>query len=124
VVIVHFLRVAAISEDVLVAALRPRKLAWLANGNEAGAENARDATSENESARLDAGDRGDLVLEKRFGESLYAFIERFGCAKQRRDVLEHDAGLRKIGNVANVALQIHQNFTSKSASLPVNSFVS
>src|SRR5207248_2809174 len=69
-VIMNFERVTAIFEDVLIAALRPRKLAWLTNGNEARAKNTRDATTENESARLDAGDRGDLVLEKRFGESL------------------------------------------------------
>ena len=54
--------------------------------------------------------------------ALHRRLERLGRPQQRRDVLENDAGLRKIGDVADVLAKVghgRQNLTSKSPSRPV-----
>src|ERR1700682_1676111 len=123
-VVVDLQGVGAIFEDVLVALLCPGELAGLADGNEAGAEALSDTTTEDEAARLDGRDGGDALAEEWLGQRGHRVVESLGVAEQRCDVAEQNPELGKVGHVADVGAQIHQNFTSKSPSLPVYSLVS
>src|SRR3954453_17203296 len=121
-IIVDLDLVFAVFELVLVRAFGPRQLPRFADGDEAGAEDPRDAAAEDEAARLDAGDGGHALVLERLGQHQHARVEASRIAQQRRDVLEHDAGLGEIGNVSDQRAEpvcAHQNFTSKSPSLPV-----
>src|ERR1043165_2278816 len=124
-VVVDLQHVAAVFELVLVAARGPRELAGLADGDEAGAEDARDAAAEDEAARLDGDDVRHALAAVRLRERVARGAERLGRAQEWRDVLEENAGLRKIGNVADVVAKLvrghGQNFTSKSPSFPLKS---
>ena len=59
-------------------------------------------------ARLDADDLGDPAaceLRERLRHRVRGLAERARVAEQRGDVLEHDAGLREVGDVADEALR-------------------
>src|SRR5258706_6105804 len=123
-VVVDLEGVGAVFEDVFVALLRPGELARLADGNEACAEALGDATAEDEAARFDGCHGRDALAQERLGQRAEGVVERFGVAEERRDVAKEDAGFWEVGNVADVVAQVHQNFTSKSPSRPLKSFVS
>ena len=100
-VAVHLERVGAVLELVAVRVGVPRQLARLAHRHEAGAERERDRRGEDEAARFDADDLGDRVPIERRASSSVAARNAVGVAEQRRDVAEHDARLREVGDVAD-----------------------
>jgi len=104
-VVMDLERVGTVFEDVFVAASCPRKLAGFADRHEAGAEDSRDAAAEDESARLDAGDERDTGAPIRFGELVDASLQSARRTEKRRDVLEHDPGLRKVRDLADKRLE-------------------
>src|ERR1051325_7520786 len=61
-IVMDLQRVGAVLQDVLVAAAGPGELARLADGDEAGAEEAGDAAAEDETARLEAGHGRDSLF--------------------------------------------------------------
>src|SRR5688572_1672377 len=123
-VVVDLQRATAVFEDVLVLARRVRQFARLADRNESRAEVLRDDAAEDEAAGLDGRDHGDAVVAERLGEHRAHTRKRLGRAQEWGDVFEEDSRLRKVGNVADEVVQLfdgHQNFTSKSGSLPEKS---
>ena len=70
-------------------------------GNEAGVEARGEGAAEDESARLDAHDRVDVLADEALGDPVEHDVEGPRAREQRGDVLEDDAGLRKVGHVAN-----------------------
>ena len=61
----------------------------------------RQGGAKDESPRLDTDQRVGLVGRDGLGEARGGFAKTTGIREQRRDVLEQDAGLRKVGYVAN-----------------------
>ena len=62
---------------------------------------------EDEAAALDPDDGVDALPFVRRGEQINRGLEPHRVAQQRRDVVEEDAGLWKIRNVANVLFEVH-----------------
>ena len=102
----HLDLVGAVFERIGHADRLVRQLALLAHRHEAGRELVRDGAAEDEAARLDAGDLGDLQA----GEGLHQFVhgtaEGAGIAEQSGDVAKLDSWLRIIGDRPDRLLQI------------------
>src|SRR5438093_12377628 len=93
--------IGAIFQDVFVAPLGPGQLSRLADGDESGAERAGHTTAEDESARLDRRHAGDALRAEGLRQPLDRFFERVRRAQERSDVLEYDARLGEIGDIAD-----------------------
>jgi hypothetical protein len=68
----------------------------------------RHGRSQNETAALDADDDVDALLVVGRGEHIDGHAEALAVPQQGRDVVEEDAGLRKVRNVSDVLFEIHE----------------
>src|SRR4029078_6110625 len=91
----------ALTEYLFIAPTRPRKFSRLANRNEARAEDSRHAAAEDESARFDSRNLRDSRAAVWLRELVNGALESARRTQKRCDVFEDDAGLWKIGNVAD-----------------------
>ena len=82
-----------------------RQLARAARRDEAAAELVRDRGADEEAARLSPDDDVRLALLGPVGEQVDRLPERLAIGEQRHDVLEDDALLRPVGNVADLRFQ-------------------
>ena len=99
-------QVGAVLELVLLALDLPRQLAGLADRHEPGRAAVRDRRREHEAARLDPEHLVDRARPRTARASASTVSgEGVGRREQRRDVLEDDARLRIVGDVAHVLLQ-------------------
>src|SRR5712664_4603010 len=95
----------AVLELVGVADRLPRQLAGLADGHEAGVELDRDRGAGDESARLDGGDQVGLRVVPLLRHEVDDLAKEVLAGEEWRDVAKDDAGLREVGDVADVLLQ-------------------
>src|SRR5919197_564197 len=84
-----------------------RQLAGPAGGDEPTADLARDRSAEDEAARLRAEHEVGVALLGPRSELLDRLPQRLRIGEQRHDVLEDDARLREVGDVANLLGEIH-----------------
>src|SRR5262249_36211801 len=82
------------------------QLAWLPHRGEPGADAIRHRRSKNEPTTLDADHELDVLVAERLGETVNRQSEPRRVLQQRRDVVEEDARLGKVGHAANAALQL------------------
>ena len=105
-VLVDFDRRLAVFEVVGLFDRFAGQFALFADGNEPRPELVGDRGAEEESARFHAG----YDVEIHAGERLRHFVHReaqaFAAVEDARDVAEEDAGFRKIGNAADVVLEL------------------
>src|SRR5262245_17646861 len=87
-----------------------RQLSRLADRHEAGAELVRQRCAENEPAAFDADDVVDWLVPIGRSECADHVGEPLRVPKQRGDVVEQDAGLRKVRNMANLRAQMIHRF--------------
>src|SRR5205085_10251876 len=85
-----------------------RQLSRLSARNGSSAKSVRNGRTENEPTALDADDRIDTLVAEWKREPLDGRSESLRIAQQRGDVVEEDARLGKVGNVANVLFEVHQ----------------
>ena len=105
-VAVHLERGRAVLEVVLDADHVGRQLAKLAHGHEANTELVRDRRAEDEAARLHADDDVDVALPHPLHEPVDGRLERLAVLEERRDVLEQDARLGEVGDVADARREV------------------
>src|SRR6202171_6257261 len=95
----------AVLELVGVTDRLPRQLSGLAEGDEAGVYLDSDRGAGDESAGLDGGDQVGLDLDPLLRHQIDDLAKELLAGEQWRDVAKDDAGLREVGNVADVLLQ-------------------
>ena len=97
----NFELVASILE--LIGNLRRlcRKFIGLSNGNKAGIQAIRERRAENKSARFDSDNNIDLAPVIVVAQLVYESAESIFVAKNSRDVVKQNSGLRIIGNFAD-----------------------
>ena len=100
-------RVLAVLEVVGLLDRLRRQLPRLADRNESSADALRHRGAEDEAAALDADHGVDALPGIRHRQQIDRRLEAGRIAQQRRDVVEEDAGLRKVRNVANVLFEVH-----------------
>src|SRR5690349_14861116 len=88
-------------QRVLDAVGLVRQLAQLADGREADLQPVRQRRAEDEAARLDRHHPVEPAPPQPRLHGVEHVLERAGVREDRRDVLEDDAGLGKVGNVAD-----------------------
>ncbi|MNC85312.1 hypothetical protein D3C83_09030 [compost metagenome] len=113
-VLVDLERVLAVLEVVRFLEGLRWQLAGLADRYEARADAMRDGPAEDEPAALDADDRVDPAVLVRRRQHVDGRPVALRIAQQRRDVVEEDAGLREVGNAANVLFEVHAVATVRS----------
>jgi hypothetical protein len=99
-------RIHAVLEDVLGGVRRPRQLAGLAHGDEAGADLVRHRPAEDEPACLGGRDDVDPPLARERRDLVDRLRERRRVQQQRGDVLEDDPGLWEVRDVADVVAEV------------------
>ena len=98
-------QVGAVLELVLLPLDLPGQLPGLPDGHEPGPEPVGDRRGEDQAARLDPEDLGHAPAVEVVAERVDHEAIGLGVAQQRRDVLEHDARTREVGDVADVLLE-------------------
>jgi hypothetical protein len=83
------------------------QLAGLSHRHKAGLEQISHNGAQNEAACLGADDGIHLLIRNGSGQLVHQLMESFGILEQGGHIAEDDAILRKIGNAANRAHQIH-----------------
>src|SRR5581483_6546737 len=119
---VHLEGIAAVLEVVGRAHRGRRQLARLAHGRKPGADAIRNGGAEDEAAALDADNELDALIAERQHQRVDRKAKSLAILEERRDVVEEDAGFRKIGNVANLRFQLVHvsiHLTLKPVSRPV-----
>ena len=96
----------AVLELVLDLDRLRRQLAELAHRHEAGAELVGQRRAEDEAARLHADHEVDLRAADLLGHAVDHLAERVRLLEERGDVVEADARLREVGDLADEAAQI------------------
>ncbi len=96
----HFDAVAAVFQRVFLAQHLTRQLARLAHRHEAHAQFQRHGGTEDEATRFDADHRVQLLVAPTVGHRGDGTAEVLAMGEQRHDVLEEDAGLGEVGDVA------------------------
>ena len=104
-VAVHLEAVGAVFEVVGDADRSCRQLAELAHRHEAGADAVGDRRAEDEAAALDADDEVDALAAYGVGQRVDRQLEALGVPQQRGDVVEQDARLGEVRDVANLRLE-------------------
>jgi hypothetical protein len=98
--------VRAVFEIVILFVNLERQLAFFANGHKTGFEAQRGGGGKDEAAGINADDgihgAGFVIAD----EEINAAGEKLGIGQDRRDVLELNAGLRKIRDVADGAFDV------------------
>ena len=94
--------VGAVLERVLDGQRLGRQLAQLADRHEARVQLVRHRRREDEPARLHAHDDVDLLVAVRLEHQVDRLLVGRGVLEQRRDVVEQDAGLREVGDLADL----------------------
>ena len=107
-------RVGAVFELVARRVALVRQLARLADERQTESERIRHRGADDEAARLDAEDHVDTsAIAAR--DPIDDLLECRPRREQRRDVLEDDAGLRKVADVADVRLQLVEGHVASSS---------
>ena len=83
-----------------------RQLAQLAHRHEARVELVRHRGAEDEAARLHADDDVDLLARVRLEHQVDRFLVGGRVLEQGGDVVEEDAGLREVGDLADLRAQL------------------
>ena len=112
-IVVDLERIRAVLEIVGLAHRPGRQLARLANRREPGVNPIGDRRPEDEPAALDADDEIDPLADERRGEAVDRRAEADRVLQQRRDVVEEDAGLGKIGDAADLALEMLHGLSNR-----------
>jgi hypothetical protein len=102
-------RVGAVLEQVLGAHRLVRQLARLAGEHEPGPELARERRPDQEPARLGADDHVDAERPCVLGQRGDGRVEPSRVGEDRRDVLEADARLREVGDLADQRAQVDRH---------------
>jgi hypothetical protein len=99
---VHLEAVGAVFELIARADLVSGKLADLPDRYKTRADPIRDNRSEDEAAALDADDETDALIAVRSREGINRKAEPRRVAQKGRNVVEENAGLREVRDVANL----------------------
>jgi len=99
-------RVLAVLQRVGGADRLPRQLPGAARGDEAAVQLVGEHGAEDEASCLRAEDHVRPARLRPLREQVGGLLERRRVGEQRHDVLEDDPGLRKIGHVADLGLQV------------------
>ena len=94
-------RVRAVFERVLDGDRLGRQLAELPDRDQAGVELVGHRGTEDEPARLHPDDDVDLLVLVRLEHQIDRLLVGAGILEQGRDVVEEDAGLREVGDLAD-----------------------
>ena len=103
---VHLQGVVAVLQVVGLAHLLRRQLAGLAHRHEAGVEVVGHDGGEHEAPRLDAHHLLDALLGEQPDEAVDRHAQRQRVLQEGRDVVEQDARLREVRDLADMGLQI------------------
>jgi chaperonin GroES len=98
---VDFQRVVAVFEGIGAGLAVVGQLAGFADRDEPGVQRLGDGNAEDEPARLGSDDQIDMLLSVRVRHELDGEGKAGSIGEQRRDVLEDDAGLGKVGNLTD-----------------------
>src|SRR5438128_3409532 len=98
----------AVLQSVLDPVRLVGKLPQLADGREADLQAIRQGGAEDESARLDGNDAIERATAQPPFHVVENGLERLRLAEDRRDVLEEDARLGEVGNVADQRADLYQ----------------
>ncbi len=98
--------VRSVLERVLDGDRLGRELAQLAHGHEAGVELVGHRRAEDEAARLHADHDVDRFTGVRRKHQVDRLAIRRGVLEQRGDVVKEDAGLREVGDLADLRAQL------------------
>ena len=109
---VHLELVEAVFERILRRHGVPGQLAGLPGRHEPAPELARERSTRDVAARLGAEYEVGLARRSPLRQPLDGLRERLAIAEQRHDVLEDHAGLREVGNVADLRLEIDRHASS------------
>lgn len=101
----HFDAVRPIFEVVLFGMRGVWEFPMLSHGYKTGIEASGERASKNEAARLDTHDFGDTGIEKWSGKRLYRMIQQLAITQYGGDILELNAGTRKIRDGSNGGMQ-------------------
>lgn len=99
--------VAAVLERILVGYRRPRQLAALAHHDEAETELEGQGRGDEEAARFDAGEEVGLMAADRLGQPAHGDRPGIGVGEEGGYVVEQDPRLGKIGDAADMVLDVH-----------------
>ena len=119
----HLHAVRAVLQAVVQAARLPWQLALFPHRHKPGAQLLGDHGAKDEAARFGPGDHVNMQVAERLGQIFDGEGETGGVGQQRGDVLEDDAGLGKVGDVANevakpssaqLILKVHKSSKVKS----------
>src|SRR5438477_2888347 len=100
-VLVNLQPVGSILELIVLAHRLPGQFAGFPDGHEAGAEAEGDSATRDEAASLDRRHDVWRAIDPVTADLLHHGLENLLVGQQRRDVLEDDPRLRKIGDVAD-----------------------
>src|SRR5207245_5822317 len=114
---VHLEPLGAVLELVVDAVHVVGKLAFLARGNEPGAQPVGDGSRHDESARFDAEHTSDPPPDEAVDDRVDDRREPNAVAEQRGDVLEDNARRGKVGNVPGERAEIGQDGCAAAARL-------
>ena len=103
---VHVERVGAVFEVISKRLSFIRQLAGFSDGNERGIQGECQRCGEDESASLGSDDHSDATIAKLCGELIGHLLKGGWVRKQRRNVTKHDSRFGKVGDIANVVLEI------------------
>jgi len=103
---VNFQRVRPVFEVICNAGNRGGQLAWLAHRDEARVEPVSQRRAKDESARLDAQDQVNLVLDVVRRQQVNQLGKAGFVFEERGDVVKKNPGLGEIGHRAHQRLQV------------------
>src|SRR5262245_56184311 len=104
-ILVHFQAVTAVFQLVGGAHRRRRQFAELAHRHEAGTDAIGNRRAQNEAAAFDSDDDFDLPSAIRYRQAVDRHPKPFGVPEQRGDVVEQNAGFRKVRHVTNLRFE-------------------
>jgi hypothetical protein len=107
-VLVDFERILAVFEIVGLLDCFRGKFSRLADGNESRTKPLGDGRAQDETAAFDSHDGVDALIHVGRRQQRNRGFEADRITQQRGDVVEKNAGLRKVRNVANVLFEVHQ----------------
>jgi hypothetical protein len=111
---VHLEGVGPVFQLVLYTPPVSREFAWLADRDEPSRELKGDRCTQQKTSRLDGDDPRNTGVSVRRRHQVSRGAERRRVEQQRRDVLEHDARLRKVGHVADRAVELLETYQDAS----------
>src|SRR6266852_8172055 len=102
----HFQGVGTVLQRVLYALRRGGQLSRLPDGDQPCPERECDGRAEQKATRFDRHDARNAPSAVRLRHRLDSLTEKLDVQEHRRDVLEHDPGLREVVDIPDRALQL------------------